>query len=80
MDFAENIKKLLNGEKEVEEIQVKFKNGKEKKYDLEKSSEATIKNMFTEIDWNEVAEVDVEFTDGDKIELELEESEDDEDN
>lgn len=36
--------------------------------------------MFTEIDWNEVAEVNVEFTDGDKIELELEESEDEEDN
>ncbi len=30
MQFAENIKKLLNGEKKVEEIQVKFKNGKEK--------------------------------------------------
>jgi hypothetical protein len=79
MDFAENIKKLLNGEKEVEEIQVKFKNGKEKKYDLEKSPEKKIKKMFAEVDWNEVAEVDVEFADGDKVELELEEYEDEDD-
>ncbi|AMA73212.1 hypothetical protein ACH33_10300 [Aneurinibacillus sp. XH2] len=79
MQFAENIKKLLNGEKKVEEIQVKFKNGKEKKYDLEESSEDTIKSMFAEVDWTEVAEVDVEFEDGDKVELELEESEDEAD-
>ncbi|BBH21088.1 hypothetical protein Back11_24330 [Paenibacillus baekrokdamisoli] len=79
MSNLDKLKEMLGSNVDVAEVQVEYHNGDTKDYSLdgEESREDAINNMFKEVDWEQVEEVELEYADGSKSEFDLEEEEED---
>ncbi|WEK53135.1 MAG: hypothetical protein P0Y55_11065 [Candidatus Cohnella colombiensis] len=82
MDILSIVRQYLTSANEVTEVQVEYKDGSTMKYVFsakkmnEAVREAALLSLFNDVVWEEVEEVEVEMSNGEKVEIDLDDEED----